>query len=209
MRKAERNAEKPRASGSHHTRAGLHASVFCFGAILLIFGFTENLCAQNRTVVYALQFQERDSTAGINFYCARSYGIDKCKRHAVVLRDILKHHSVQAIAPWSFILIPSGEWNEVLGQASGPAGSPAFSALHSRDTFLSETLFAPTVLEQAEQIQLFGLHGEVLLDFTVAHEFAHAACDDRNEFRANSYASHFLHTAAGEPRVMPSCSKRR
>jgi hypothetical protein len=148
-----------------------------------------NVSAQSTSRVYALQFRERDQlSADIKFYCSEHYPKDKCKEHALALRNVLKHYPIQTLGRWSFILVSSGTWDDLLRVANGPPGSPTFSTLRYRDTFMSETLFLPSQLQQAEQMQLFGMGGPDLIEWAVSHELAHALCHQPNELLAQEDA---------------------
>jgi hypothetical protein len=156
---------------------------------LVVVGCALEVSGQAKAKVYGLEFPGNDQLpGGIAFFCAENYPLNECKQHALILRKVLEHYPVQRLAPWSFILVPAGNWEELLHIANGQSGSPAFSALRSHDTFMSESLFAPSKLEQAIQVQLFGRYGADLLDFTVSHELGHAFCQELNESRAEDCA---------------------
>ena len=181
------------------------------GGLLVLIGCIPNSRAQYNDSVYALEFQKQDQLpADIKFYCAQSYGLNKCKEHALILRNVLKRYPMQALAPWSFVLVPAGEWGDLIRLSNGPEGSPAFSALRSRYTFMTEVLFAPTPLQQSEQMRLFRARGQELLERAVSHELAHALCGERNEWKTDIYASHLrsaAHNAGASSGEKPYCGE--
>jgi hypothetical protein len=86
----------------------------------------------------------------------------------------------------SFVLVPSGDWEEMLRAAGGPPDSPAFTALHSRMTFFQDALFAPTSSQRAQFMQIFLADQNALFELAVSHELGHVICHESNEQKATA-----------------------
>jgi len=160
-------------------------------ALLLILGFlacsTPVLNGQTRTTGYSVEVQAHDNfPKAIHFYCLEGYDVAKCKAHVLILRRELARYPIGALTSWSFLLVPSRIWEEMLRAVGGPAGTPAFTALHSRETFFQDALFSPTPLQRVEMMQIFRVDQTALFKLAVSHELAHALCQEANEQRAST-----------------------
>ena len=156
-------------------------------ALFLILGLacpTPVLNAQTRTTGYSIEVQAHDNfPKAVHFYCLEGYDLAKCKAHVLILRREARY-PIADLFSWSFFLVPSGIWEEMVQAAAGPAGTPAFTALHSRETFFRDALFSATPLQRVEMMQLFRVDQPALFKLAVSHELAHALCQEANEQRA-------------------------
>jgi hypothetical protein len=135
------------------------------------------LAAQTKMPGYAVDVRMHDNFPDtIHFYCLRGYDAAKCEDHVLILRNKLARYPISGLAPWSFFLVPTGLWDDMVRAAGGPVGSPAFTALHSRETFFQEALFAPTALQRAQLMQMFHVDQDAQLELAVSHELGHALC---------------------------------
>jgi hypothetical protein len=159
-------------------------------ALFLTLGLTfptPVLKAQTRTTGYSVEVQAHDNFPNaIHFYCLEGYDVAKCKAHVLILRRELARYPIADLFSWSFFLVPSGIWEEMVRAAGAPAGTPAFTALHSRETFFRDALFSPTPLQRVEMMQIFRLDQITLFKLAVSHELAHALCQEANEQRASA-----------------------
>lgn len=157
------------------------------------------LNAQTRTTGYSVEVRGRDNFPNsINFYCLEGYNVEKCKAHVLILRRELARYPIDDLTSWSFLLVPSGSWDEMVRAAGGPIGTPAFTALHSRETFFQDALFSPSPMQRAEMMRMFRVDQNTLFKLAVSHELAHALCQESNEQRA--FAEGLNLQAGGAPR---------
>jgi hypothetical protein len=146
---------------------------------------------------YSVEVRRHDNFPDtIHFYCLQGYDLSKCEDHVLTLRRKLARYPISGLASWSFVLVPTGLWGEMVRAAGGPTGSPAFTALHSRETFFQDALFSPTALQRAQLMQMFGVDQDTQLELAVSHELGHALCQDTNERRAAAQAENLRESRA-------------
>ena len=75
---------------------------------------------------------------------------------------------------WSFVLVPSYKWKDLVDAFCGSTGSPAFTIFEQRTTVMESSLFSATATRSAEFLHVFGVTGEALLKLAVNHELGHA-----------------------------------
>jgi hypothetical protein len=88
---------------------------------------------------------------------------------------------------WSFVLVPSYKWKDLVRAVGGPTHSPAFTIFEQRTTVMESSLFSATATRSAEFLQVFGVTGEALLELAVNHELGHCVCPDQDERKADDY----------------------
>jgi hypothetical protein len=143
------------------------------------------LDAQTRTIGYSVDVRAHDNFPNaIHFYCVGGYNLAKCKAHVLILRHELTRYPIADLISWSFFLVPSDIWDEMVDAAGGPRGTPAFTALRSHETFFQDAIFSPTPWQRAEMMQMFRMDQNALFRLAVSHELAHALCRETNEQRA-------------------------
>ena len=69
------------------------------------------------------------------------------------------------------MLVRSDDWPTILEGRNLHPGSPAFSVLAKRQSFLNEVLMDGTVQERAELLRTFRLLIDQMLDIAVSHAF--------------------------------------
>ena len=121
----------------------------------------------------------------IQFYCTQDYNRDECHQHALELRRKLMSYPLERLGTWSFALVPSDKWKNLIRALGGPTHSPAFTIFEQRTTVMESSLFSPTATRSAEFRRVFGVTGEALLELPVNHELGHGICQERDEGRAN------------------------
>ena len=164
--------------------------------VLCVFHPT-SLASQTRMSAYSVEVRRHDNFPDtIHFYCLQGYDLSKCEDHVLTLRHKLARYPISGLASWSFVLVPTGLWGEMVRAAGGPTGSPAFTALHSRETFFQDALFSPTALQRAQLMQMFGVDQDTQLELAVSHELGHALCQDTNERRAAAQAENLRESRA-------------
>lgn len=85
------------------------------------------------------------------------------------------------------MLVRSNDWPTILEGLLHP-GSPAFSVLAKRQTFLNEVLTDGTVQDRAEVLRTFRVPLDQMLDIAVSHELGNAFCMEVSEREADRFA---------------------
>jgi hypothetical protein len=127
--------------------------------------------------------------AAVCFYylCTQDYNRDECHQHALELRQVLMTYPLERLGMWSFALVPSYKWKDLVRALGGPTHSPAFTIFEQRTTVMESSLFSATATRSAKFMQVFGVTGEALLELAVNHELGHGVCLDPDERKADDY----------------------
>ncbi len=123
----------------------------------------------------------------VQFLCTQDYNRDECLQHALELRRVLMTYPVERLGMWSFVLVPSYKWKDLVRSLGGPTHSPAFTIFEQRTTVMESSLFSATATRSAEFLHVFGVTGEALLELAVTHELGHCVCQDPDERKADDY----------------------
>ena len=145
--------------------------------------------AQTQTLrVVPVDLEGTAQTAkNVQFFCTQDYNRDECHQHALELRRVLMSYPLERLGMWSFALVPSEKWKDLVRALGGPAHSPAFTIFEQRTTVVESSLFSPTATRSAEFRRVFGVTGEAMLELAVSHELGHGICQERDERRADDY----------------------
>ena len=127
------------------------------------------------------------TTKSVQFFCTQDYNRDECLHHALELRRELMTYPLERLGMWSFALVPSYKWKDLVRSLGGSADSPAFTSFEQRTTVMESSLFSATATRSAEFLQVFGVTGEALLELAVNHELGHCVCHDHDERKADDY----------------------
>jgi hypothetical protein len=127
------------------------------------------------------------TTKNVQFFCTPDYNRDECHQHALELRRALMSYPLERLGSWSFALVPSDKWKDLIRALGGPTHSPAFTIFEQRTTVMESSLFSPTATRSAEFLHVFGVTGEALLALAVNHELGHRVCHDQDERKADDY----------------------
>ena len=100
---------------------------------------------------------------------------------------MLMTYPLERLGMWSFALVPSDQWKDLIRALGGPTHSPAFTIFEQRTTVMESSLFSATATRSAEFLRVFGVTGEALLDLAVNHELGHCVCHDQDERKADDY----------------------
>lgn len=136
------------------------------------------------------------TTKNVQFFCTQDYNHDACHQHALELRRVLMSYPLERLGTWSFALVPSDKWKDLIGVLGGPTHSPAFTIFEQRTTVMESSLFSATATRSAEFRRVFGVTGEALLELAVNHELGHGICQERDERRADAYGRELLQAKA-------------
>jgi|SRR5215470_294082 len=128
-----------------------------------------------------------DTARSVQFFCTQDYNREKCHQHALELRRVLTSYPLERLATWSFALVPSEKWKDLVHALGGSANSPAFTIFEERTTVMESSLFSATASRSDEFLHVFGVTGEALLELAVNHELGHCVCPDQDERKADDY----------------------
>ena len=137
----------------------------------------------------------------VQFFCTPDYNRDECRQHALELQRVLMTYPLERLGMWSFALVPSYKWKDLVRTLGGSTASPAFTVFDLRTTVMESSLFSATATRSLEFLNLFGASGEALLELAVNHELGHCICRDHNERKADDYG-HQLREGK-----MPDCGR--
>jgi hypothetical protein len=127
------------------------------------------------------------TTESVQFFCTQDYNRDECLQHVLELRRVLLTYSLERLGMWSFVLVPSYKWKDLVRVLGGSTDSPAFTIFEQRTTVMESSLFSATATRSAELLHVFGVTGEALLTLAVNHELGHRVCHDQDERKADDY----------------------
>ena len=127
------------------------------------------------------------TTKSVQFFCTQDYNRDECLQHALELRRALMTYPLERLGMWSFVLVPSYKWKDLVRALGGSTHSPAFTIFEQRTTVMESSLFSATATRSAEFLHVFGVTGEALLELAVNHELGHCVCHDQDERKADDY----------------------
>ncbi len=123
----------------------------------------------------------------IQFFCTPDYDRQACLKDSIALRHVLASYPLDQLGAWSYVLVPSGDWTNLIHGLGGDPTSPAFSIIEQGTTVVEGSLFSATPSRNKELLLMFGVIGDALLDLAVTHELGHAICYDQDERRADDY----------------------
>jgi hypothetical protein len=137
---------------------------------------------------YPLAAQTNGNAPKQHFACNVGYTPRECQVAATVLRKALARYPVDALGKWTWVLVRTEDWKQLLSERKFDSDSPAFSYLPKRDTFLDGALVVRASIRGAELSAIWHMPIEDLLDLAIRHELAHALCNDRDETNADRAA---------------------
>ena len=193
--KSDEQQLKSREGGENKQRTGQgsreHWLKFgLFLTLVLTQWATPALTAQTRRLrVVRIQIQINDDfPKAIQFFCAQLYKQDHCKKDILALRGELARYPVDQLGLWSFVLVPSGDWRDLVRDMIRDPGSPAITMLERRTSLFEEALFSASGSRRWELQRAFKIPADALLELAVSHELGHALCQEKDEHRANTYS---------------------
>ena len=127
------------------------------------------------------------TTKSVQFFRTQDYNRGECLQHALELRRELMTYPLERLEVWSFVLVPSHKWKDLVRALGGYTYSPAFTIFDQRTTVMESSLFSATATRSAEFLHVFGVTGEALLKLAVSHELGHSVCHDQDERKADDY----------------------
>ena len=124
-----------------------------------------------------------------HFVCNTGYTPHECQAASAVLRRAQARYPVDTLGNWTWVLVRTEDWKQILSARRVDTNVPAFSDLTKRVTFLDGSLVVETSVRCAELRMRWHMPIEDLLDLSIRHELAHALCNERNEFKADRLAT--------------------
>src|SRR5689334_24982138 len=74
------------------------------------------------------------TTKNVQFFCTQEYNRDEYHQHVLELRRVLMAYPIERLGMWSFALVPSDRWKDLIRAVGGPTHSPAFTIFEQRMT---------------------------------------------------------------------------
>ena len=141
-----------------------------------------------------------------HFACNVGYTPNECQVAATVLRKALARYPVDALGEWTWVLVRSEDWKQILSVRGFDTDHPAFSYLPKRETFIDGALVVRASTRGVELSAIWHMPIEDLLDLAIRHELAHALCNERDETKANRAAIALRNGAPLSCRVIEQAS---
>jgi len=123
-----------------------------------------------------------------HFACNVGYTQRECQIAMTVLKKTLEPYPVEALGEWTWVLVRTEDWKQILADRRLDTKHPAFSYLPKRATFLDGALLLRSSIRGAQLSAIWHLPIEDLLDLAIRHEIAHALCNDPDETKAERAA---------------------
>jgi hypothetical protein len=124
---------------------------------------------------------------GEEFFCVGPYSIPECATQAALLRAALRNYDADRLGKWSWIVVRSEHWKQLVLRLHLDPASPAFSHLGNRQTFFDEALLVRKPERETELMTKWNIPFDQFLDFAVRHELGHAFCQETDEVKAERY----------------------
>lgn len=135
---------------------------------------------------------------GQHFVCNVGYSRSLCHQQSVKLANVLVRYQQELPDNWTWVLVRSDDWSAILRGLSLNSGSPAFSVLTKRQTFLNEVLIDGTAQDKAELLRTFRVPVDQMLEIAVSHELGHTFCMEASEREADRFAEQLRNTGAAQ-----------
>jgi hypothetical protein len=123
-----------------------------------------------------------------HFACHVGYTPRECQVAMTVLRKTLERYHVEALGEWTWVLVRTEDWKQLLSERRFDPNHPAFSYLPKRETFLDGALVVRSSIRGVELSAIWHMAIEDLFDLAIRHELAHALCNDPDETKAERAA---------------------
>ena len=130
---------------------------------------------------------QQGSSLKTEFFCVGPYSVPECETQAALLQAVLRKYDADRLGKWSWILIRSEDWKQIVSQLHLDPASPAFSHLEYHQTFFDEALLVLKHKRELELITKWNISFDKFLDFAVSHELGHAFCQESDEVKAERY----------------------
>ena len=125
----------------------------------------------------------------LHYACNVGYTPQECQVAMTVLRQALARYPVESLGEWTWVLVRSEDWKQILSVRGFDTNRPAFSYLPKRETFLDGSLVVSVSTRGVELRRIWQMPIEALLDLAVRHELAHALCNEHDEAKTDRAAT--------------------
>ena len=138
----------------------------------------------------ALPSQPREVAVSraMRYVCNTGFTKKHCEEGMSVLRKAIGNYPVAELGEWTWILVRSQDWKDILLARGLNPDSPAFTYHEKRQTFIEEALVMPDPIRARELLLTWHMKMSDLLDVAVRHELGHALCSEANEENADRVA---------------------
>jgi len=85
-----------------------------------------------------------------HFVCNTGYTPEECQAATAVLRKAQARYRVDALGEWTWVLVRTVDWKQILSDRKFDSNHPAFSYLPKRKTFLDGALVVRSSTRGAE-----------------------------------------------------------
>jgi len=123
-----------------------------------------------------------------HFFCNTGYKLDPCLEQIAKLKTVVAKFPTEALGEWTWVLVRSQDWKQLLETLKLNPDSPAFTCLETKTTFIEEVLVASVPHRGSELIARWHMGITELLNYAVEHEMGHAICHSLSENEANQVA---------------------
>jgi hypothetical protein len=120
--------------------------------------------------------------------CNVGYTPRECQLAMTALRKALERYPVDGLGEWTWVLVRTKDWKQLLSERRFDPNHPAFSYLPKRETFLDGALVVRSSIRGVELSAIWHMVIEDLFDLAIRHELAHALCNDPDETKAERAA---------------------
>jgi hypothetical protein len=125
--------------------------------------------------------------AGQEFLCVGPYSVPECNTQIALLQAVLRRYDSEKLGRWTWVLVRSEDWKQIVSLIHLDPASPAFSHLERRQTFFDEALLALRPKLELELVTKWNIPFDQFLDFAVSHELGHAFCNESDEIKAELF----------------------
>jgi len=141
-----------------------------------------------------------------HFACNVCYTPRECQVAMTVLRKTLERYHFEGLGEWTWVLVRTKDWKQLLLERRFNPNHPAFSYLPKRETFLDGALVVRSSIRGVELSAIWHMAIEDLFDLAIRHELAHALCNDPDETKAERAAIALKNGAPLSCRVIEQAS---
>jgi len=141
-----------------------------------------------------------------HFACNVGYTPRECQVAMTVLRKTLERYHVEELGEWTWVLVRTKDWKQLLLERRFNPNHPAFSYLPKLETFLDGALVVRSSIRGVELSAIWHMAIEDLFDLAIRHELAHALCNDPDETKAERAAIALKNGAPLSCRVIEQAS---
>ena len=83
---------------------------------------------------------ERDKAQAQHFVCHTGFTLAQCQSRMRILRRVLNRYHADELGEWSWVLVRTTDWEELLSVRGFDARTPAFTYLPANETFFDDAL---------------------------------------------------------------------